>query len=42
MANTDTSYEGYKTSLSPINKLLSIAAMVMLLVLGKLISVTPH
>ena len=35
MANTDTSREGYKTSLSPINKLLSIAAMVMLLLGGK-------
>jgi hypothetical protein len=35
MANTDTSYEGYKTSLSPINKLLSIVAMVMLLLGGK-------
>jgi hypothetical protein len=35
MSNTDTSYEGYKTSLSPFNKLLSIAGMVMVLLGGK-------
>jgi len=35
MAKIDTSYEGYKTSLSPFNKLLSFAALAMLLLGGK-------